>query len=136
MYRFEIGSVYSFEVYGSVVLGNNYTNVKVLAEMDSTTARAFIDLPAMHENIYPHLPLGTSDDLHSYKYLKIEGSNTGSTIIAIPWIKLETVQLVQTATITAQIFNVNSTDAINIRDILNANGYLNIKITVSGTELN
>ncbi len=130
-YPFQLKNVYNFEVYPSPSLGTGFQNVTVLAILDYETALQSADIPAMHVNVYPHLPAGTPDDPSQYDYIRIRTQNGATTILGIPWINLDTLELRQSMSMTVTIEDVGSVDLERVRLALVQNGYNNIKLTLN-----
>lgn len=128
---FQPRKVYSFGVYPSAILGTGFKNVTVQAILDYHSALAFADLEAIHVNVYPHLPAGTPNRPQDFDYLLVRTDNGDTTIIGIPWIVDETVELVESLRITAVIDGVASADLDRIRACLTQNGYDKISLSLS-----
>ena len=90
--KFERKKTYSFKIYPSVVLGNDFTNVVVEDILSRATAEAFEKVTTLHALVYPYLPAGTPDDPDSYDYLKIRHPSGVTRIIAVQWIQMDTVE--------------------------------------------
>lgn len=130
-YPFQLKNVYNFDVYPSPILGNDFHNVTVLAILDYETALQTVDIPALHVSVYPHLPAGTPDDPSQYDYVRIRTQNGNTTILGIPWINLDTVELRQSMSMTVIIEDVGSIDLERVRLALVQNGYNKIKLTLN-----
>lgn len=122
MYNFQPGNAYSFNVHPVAILGNDFTNVTVTAILDQETANQFIDTRALHVQVYPTLPQGTPDDPSVYMYLKLKTASGNTRVIGVPWINIETVELVEMGTFTITIPNRSVTDTAKIQNALAANG--------------
>lgn len=116
-------NAYSFSVYPVAFLGNDFTNVTVLAILDEATARQTIDTYALHRQYYPTLPAGTPDDPTEYDYVKLKTSTGDIRVIGIPWIIENTIELVEQTTIVVEIAEVNVSDMSRIRSALAGNGF-------------
>jgi hypothetical protein len=127
---FSIRQVYNFDVYPSSVIGSNFKGVTVLAIMDSETANKEFDTQSAHIQIYPFVP-GMVNDPKGYDYIRIRTISGETTIIGIPWIKEETIQLVESRTITVKLGNVSASDVPKIRDVLSQNGFSSFDITIA-----
>jgi hypothetical protein len=133
---YQIGTTYSFEVYPSELLGDDYSSVIVQGVMDAATAAAtgLVDIYAAHANMYPYLPTPkpVPDDATSYNYLKLKLSDsTTPQILGIPFIIDSSVQIVNAQAITAIVANVTSADLVNITNLLAAAGYTLSSIAIS-----
>lgn len=133
--NWQIGTTYSFNVYPSEILGNDFSNVIVMGIMDAATAAAtgLIDIYAAHANMYPYLPANTvPDDATAYNYLKLKLSDvTTPMVLGIPFIVDSSVQQVNAQSITAVVANVTSTDLTNISNLLAAAGYTVSSISIA-----
>lgn len=128
--NFKIRQVYDFDVYPSAIIGNNFKGVTILAIMDNETASKEVDTQAMHVQIFPMVP-GMVNDPNGYDYVKIRTINGQTTILGVPWIKEDTVQLVESRTVTAVIANVSAVDVPRIRDALVQNGFNNVTVNIA-----
>lgn len=127
--QFPLSKQVSFEVYPSLMLGNNFKNVKVMGIIDADTARMLgHDAPAMHANVYPTLPPGVVDAYDEYLYVRVKYSNGQQAILGLPWIKAATVQVLDYTTVTVKVGNVNPGDAEKIVEALAANGFNQVEI--------
>jgi hypothetical protein len=134
--NYKIGTTYSFEVYPSAILGDDYSNVIVQGVMDAATAAAtgLIDIYAAHANMYPYLPSPkpVPDDPTAYNYVKIKLSDvTTPQILGIPFIIDSSVEVVNAQAATVVISNVTSNDLPNISNLLAAAGYTVSSLTIS-----
>lgn len=97
MVELEIGETYSFDVYPTAVLGNNFKNVTVMAIVDSETAKVAIpggfDPVAIHANVYGMLPDGTPNNYSRYLYVKIKHPNGAFSMLGLPWINQNTIEV-------------------------------------------
>lgn len=119
----------SFEVYPSLILGNNFNNVKVMGIIDADTARMLgLDAPVMHANVYPTLPAGTVDIYDEYLYIRVKHSNGEQSILGLPWIKTSSVNVLDYTNVILKVGNVNPGDAERIVQALASNGFHEIEI--------
>jgi hypothetical protein len=130
-YPFEIKGVYNFDVYPTVILGDDFNNVTILAILDYETALQTADIPAIHTNVFPYLPTGIPDDPSQYDYVRIRTASGAATILGIPWINLDTLELVESRRMTVKIEGVNSSDVERVRIALVQNGFSNIEIILN-----
>lgn len=117
------GNILSFEVYPAAVIGTHFDDVKVMGVFDSDTARMWIDPEALHVNVYPTLPAGTPDDPEQYQFVKLKHLNGNISIIGVPWIREDTIQISQKGTFTFKVEDVGPVDRDRIIKALAANGY-------------
>lgn len=132
-YNFQNRLKYSFDVYPQQILGTGFKNVTVQGIFDYQTALSFADIDALHQNVYQYLPAGTPNRPQDFDYLYLRTESGDNTIIGIPWIVEETVQLVNALTMHITIPGVSSSDIDQVRACLSQNGYNNITITMSGS---
>lgn len=123
-----IGSSVSFDVYPTPILGTAFRYAKVLAHLDADTARFWIDPEALHTEVYPYLPDGVPDDATGYSYVKLKLTNGTVTVVGVPWIKSETIQVTSETTIVITVDQVGPEDRDNIVKALSANGYKTAKV--------
>lgn len=128
--NFQIRQVYDFDVWPASIIGNNFKGVTVLALMDNETASKEFDTQAAHIQVYPLVP-GMVNDPNGYDYVKIKTTSGVTTIVGLPWIKEDTVQLVESRTITVKVGNVSASDVPRIREALVQNGFGNLVITIA-----
>lgn len=120
----EIGSVVSFEMYPSLLIGASYTRATVEGIINAADAiRSGMDVQAVHRNVYATLPEGTPNNPNSYYYLKLKLLSGETTIIGIPWIKESTYEVVPSTTLRFTIPNIDVDDEAIIRTQLAALGY-------------
>ncbi|MBN22806.1 MAG: hypothetical protein CL678_16085 [Bdellovibrionaceae bacterium] len=122
-----IGSTISFSVYGEQVLGSGFKRAKVQALLDPETAMRYADVVAMHSQVLPFLPEGTPSSYSGYYYLKLKMPNQTTTIVGVPWIKLETVEVYSATSLQFDIHNVSPQDQDRIRRLLLANNYTQLE---------
>lgn len=120
-----IGLTYRFLNYAPAILGSGYEAATVMSILDFETASNFgIDLIGLHRQILPMLPVGTIDDPTAYTYVRIKLADTGkSTILGIPWIREESIQRIDSQTVSVKVLNCAAQDTIRIRDALVRAGF-------------
>lgn len=126
-----IGSVYSFEVYPTAILGNNFNNLKLLSELDSDDANGHIDPQAMHAKIYPTLPEGSLDDYRAYTYYKFRTQSGETIVIGRPWINPATVNAVNSEYMWVKV-RATAGQIPNVRASLVSNGFRIEEIKMGG----
>lgn len=129
-YPFAIKKTYSFSLYPAILMGTNYTRAMVLSIMDYEMAKQMSDIVSKHINVFPYLPSGTPNDPSQYDYLAVRMGAGEVQVIGIPWIKLDTVELVESRTCIVTIDDVSGADLERIRAALATNGYdkLSVKL--------
>jgi len=124
------GNTVSFDVYPSSILGSKFSNVKVIALMDKDTASTWIDPEAMHANVYPTLPATVVDDPSSYQFVMLKHSNGETSVIGLPWIIENSVQVIQKGTLTIRLDNITPLQSDQIVNIISANGFQIKEVTL------
>ena len=126
----QFGNVISFDVYPSAILGTEFKDVQVLATLDKDTAMLWIDADSMHINVFPTLPPGVPDDPNQYQYVKLRHTNGNVSVIGIPWIRAQTVEVSTRGTLTILVENATPEDRERVVRALSANGYRAAKVTL------
>lgn len=130
-YPFSIKKVYSFDVWPSGILGNDFQNVTVLATLAYESALSLgRDIPALHANVFPTLPEGTPDDPAATDYVLLRTANGQTTVLGISWIKEETITEMNSLAIQVLISGVSTQDVDRVRACLVQNGFNNLEIKV------
>jgi hypothetical protein len=126
----KIGSRYSFDVYPSSVIGNNFKNVQVLALMDAPTAAQYADIMALHEAVKPSLPVGTVADPLKFTYARLRTSVGSYVVVAYEWINVATIAEVFSSRISIVVNNTSPSDPAKLRNLLINANYPDIEISV------
>lgn len=131
--KFTLDSTVTFQVYPSDLYGDVFRNVVPTDVISANSAVKFnIDPEAEHAKVYPLLPAGTvQDDARSYKWLVLSLEDGTERVIGLPWIKVDTIQVVETVNATVIIPAIGSGDVEKIRLALNSAGFNNFTITTS-----
>ncbi len=125
---FEIGKSYNFETWAPSLIGAQYKAALVMAIMDYNTAIKERDVTAAHKSIYGYLPPGTPNDAAATPYIRIKLPSGIVTILALTWIKENTIELVDSGQIHVTVSDVAPSDVTKIRDQLVLAGYNNFNI--------
>lgn len=128
MTTLQINGVYNFETLAPAVLGAEFKNAKVLAIMSFSTASKETDIPALHFNVRPFLPNTVSSDFTSYTYVQLVSETNAKTILALEWIRANSIVQVSRRTVK---FSVDINDSADIPRILNAiiqNGFPTVSV--------
>lgn len=120
---FKINSVYSFETNGVPTVPVVIKNAKLLMQMNAAEAAKIADIYTYHQSALGNLPPGTPGDVSSMTFYKFLTETNAVLVLADAWIKQNTVQLVDTKTLTVSIPGITSSDRAIILDLLNARGY-------------
>lgn len=124
----QFGSIVNFSTYPSNIIGAQYTEVKVLGLLDKQTANLWIDADTLHPNVYPTLPPGTPDDPDAYQYVKLIHTNGSISVIGLPWIIADTIEVSTKGHLTIEFSDASPGDREVIIRALAANGYQPSKI--------
>lgn len=121
------GNTVDFNVEAPEILTTGFTNVKILADLDMSTARDLgWDVLALHTNLYPLIKdKGYPDDPSSYGYIRVQKENGSIVILGIPWIKEASIVVKQRNRITVDIPDVGTNDIAIVKAALESNGYPN-----------
>jgi len=130
-YQFKNRSTYSFSVYPSAMIGSDFTNIVALGVVDYEVARKYDDIYALHAQVYNTLPSGTVNNAEGYDYLLLRTQDGSTTVLGLPWIREDTIELKDARTANVTIFGVSGSDVEKIRNALVQNGYNNVEITLS-----
>lgn len=128
---FELLKTYNFNTYAPAILGATFQSATVLGIFDYTTATRYISPETKNFNVYPYLPVGTTDDPKKYTYILLKGRSGELTVLAKEWIDQTTIVLVTSATITVTVTEASIEDATRIRDSLILLGLTKINIVVT-----
>lgn len=97
--------------------------------MDAASAALYgVDTAALHANVYPTLPAGTPNRHDGYPYAKLTTATKGTVIVGLPWIKSDTVQIIESIRAVVEVDNLTVDKLRLLRDVLLANGFTSIKI--------
>lgn len=121
--QFDLGATYTFITHAPAVLGV-FRNVKVEAILDWRTAQQYGDPAAMHANVYGTLPENTApNDFRRYYYLLILTTNGTRTILGLPWIDGDSVEVNEHQRAVLTLENIGVDDLPRIRNMVSANGF-------------
>lgn len=125
----QFGNTLTFEVYPSTIIGSRFEDVKVMGTFDIDTARYHgIDPVAMHNNVYPFLPETTENDPSRYQYVKLKHPNGSISVIGVPWINQDTIQISQRGTLKLTIEDVGVVERERVVQALSAIGLVPSKV--------
>ena len=127
---FEIGKAYSFSIYPTTIISNDFNYAICEGVLSPSIAEAFMPLDVMHAQVYPYLPSGTVDNPLMYNYVKFKLSDGATSVLGLPWINLDTVKVSTIQKIVVEIKGKTANELNNIRSVLTENGYDDISIHV------
>ena len=58
---FEVGKAYTFSVYPTNIIENVFDHAVCTATLSADLAQNYLDITAVHAQVFPHLPQGTPD---------------------------------------------------------------------------
>lgn len=121
----QLGQRFSFEVYPAAVLGNNFRDVRMEAMLNARTAASFgVDIQALHANVYPTLPEGsTPNDALQYNYIRVQYQSGEYAVIGVPWIRPESIVISAGGKLVLTFMDKTQTDIDRIMLALSSNGY-------------
>ncbi|WP_257292017.1 phage DNA polymerase-associated SH3 family protein [Endozoicomonas sp. ONNA1] len=125
-----LGDTVSFTLYPAGIIGTVYDHCRINALLDAQTARQFIDIDALHANVYPTLPEGTINDPSGYLYLKVKLPSGIDSVVGMNWIDQGTLIRHESMTATFTVDNVDTTDIEKIKLALSANGFVGVNYTI------
>ena len=127
---FEVGKAYTFQVHPSNIIENVFDHVVCIANLSGNSAARYIDIEAMHAQVYPYLPSGTPDSATMYNYAQFQLQDGSIVTIGIPWVNIDTIEVSDSQMIVVRIRGVTVNKVNDIRSALIANGFDNLEIIV------
>ncbi|ARV77214.1 hypothetical protein FDI21_gp043 [Pseudomonas phage Noxifer] len=120
----QIGQRFSFEVYPSAILGNNFKDVTLEGFISPSMAQAFgEDIYSKHSNCYRTLPTTVPNDPLKYNWMRVKHQNGQFSILGVPYVRPDSVQVSTQGVLNLRFDGVNQTDQTRILEALSANGY-------------
>lgn len=128
-----VGSIVSFNLYPTAVLGASVSNAKVVVPaMDSSIAVSLgVDIQAIHANVYDTLPASTPNDPTQYPWVGLLLSNGQRLFIGLPYIVDSTLVVASTSNITFTVENVTPDDQNDILQALAGIGFTAVNMKVA-----
>lgn len=125
-----IGQSVQFSVYPVGFLGNNFKNSKIIAVFDAETASTFIDVVAMHANVYPSLPAGYAlpGKQNTYNYVRLRLQDGQFAVLGIPWIDMSTFEVIELLKCNIVVNDILPSQVQRLRNALIANGFTNFEL--------
>lgn len=131
---FEVGKAYSFQVYPSNIIENVFDHVVCVANLSGHLASRFMDIEAMHAQVYPYLPKGTIDSASEYNYVQFQLRDGSLITLGLPWINLDKVEVSNNQMIVAKIRNISVNRVNDILNALHANGFDDVELLIQAEE--
>lgn len=121
--QLQLGQKFSFEVYAASIMGH-FKDVVLDSQLSPDGARAFgLDIYALHANVYKTLPSTVPNDPTAYGYIRVRHPNGTYSIVGIPHIRPDSIQLVSYGVLHLRFNNINQQDQQRILNAVTANGY-------------
>lgn len=130
-FQFNVGNTYSFSTLAPAILGETYSTVQLVGEMDFKRAMKEQDVQAKHRQIFPLLPPGTPDDPRQYTYLVFRDLQDRETVLGYPWIDQNTIVVATSQTLNLTIPNMTQQQAQNVSDALRLMGIRTFTLTLT-----
>lgn len=129
--KFTLDSTITFQVYPASIYGDIFRNATPTDLVSANTASRWgIDPEAEHAKVYPLLPSGTvPDDARAYKWLVLKLEDDTERVIGLPWIKVDSIVVVDTVNAKVTVPAIGSGDVEKIRLALSSAGFNNFTIT-------
>lgn len=128
--NFELNNTYTFNTLAPAILGSIIKNATILGILDYTTASNYITPETMHVNIYPYLPVGVPSNPKKYTYILFRGESGNKIVLALQWIDISSITLVEFQTLKITIEETVSNDVEKIRETLLLNGFTKFSIDI------
>lgn len=130
----DVGKRVSFQIYGSAIIGGDYTNAELLAVLGATAALEY-NPKSKHDLIYSTLPQPRPQSHTEYVYYLFLLPNGRRAIAGDAWIIPGTVVRGTTNKILLEISDANAGDLGKIKSLLAKDGYKVTKASIaSATE--
>ncbi len=131
--KFTLNSTVTFQVYPSALYGDVFRNAVPTDVVSARGAAKFgIDPEAEHAKVYPLLPSGSvEDNARSYNWLVLTLEDGTERVIGLPWIKVDTINVVETVNALVTIPGIGTGDIEKIRLAINSAGFNNFTIVTS-----
>lgn len=125
---FEVGKAYSFSVHPSNIIENVFDHVVCTATFDSKVASLFIDIDAMHAQVYSYIPSGIVDNASLYPYAQFRLQDGSSVVLGIPWINTDTIEVSEAQMFVVYVRGESLSRLDDLRASLTENGFTDIEI--------
>lgn len=126
---FKLKNIYNFTTLAPGVLGNTYSNMKVVGMMSHTEAIKYRDVLTLHETVKP-LITGLSDSVTDLNYiLFVNMISQEELLLAEEYINPSSVKTVENISINVAFSNVTTEDLAVIRNAIAELGYTSYTIT-------
>lgn len=128
---FDLNKVYSFDLYPSGLLGEDFQNVEVLGTLSySFVSKMPGDIEALHAQVFNTLPAGTvPNDPAAYDYILVRTVSGSMVYLGIPWIRPDSIRFVNAQTLDVVVGNATVEQIPLIRQMFAANNFNSVTIT-------
>lgn len=128
--KFNLGDRITFQIYPVSLYGDIFRNCVASDMISARSCPKFnVDPAAEHAKVYNSLPSGTApNDPNGYKWLVLTLENGDERVIGLPWIKVETIQVIEVVNTYVTIPNTAPQDAEKVRLALSAAGFESLEI--------
>ena len=129
----QISDTLTFSLIGTTVTGiSSLETCKVLGITSGEALRNPSDAAATHAALYPSMLSGViPNDYRKYDYLLLQRGDGSLVEIGLPWINPLTLLRISANILTIVIKNFPASDALTIRELLLANGYAQVQLTIT-----
>ena len=129
--KFELKKSYNFSTLAPTLLGNNYTNMKVIAILTADNAIEYRDIATLHAQVKSTIT-GLPDSTTDLSYILFKNNITSEKLV-LPLEYIEDSSIVETTTLNIRIEVRNCTidDVGTLRTRLEELGYSDFNITTS-----
>lgn len=127
--KFELKKSYNFSTLAPTLLGNNYSNMKVIAILTADNAIEYRDVATLHAQVKSAIT-GLPDSITDLSYILFKNNITSEKLV-LPLEYIEDSSIVETTTLNIRIEVRNCTvdDVGTLRTRLEELGYTDFKIT-------
>ncbi|MNH68856.1 hypothetical protein D3C73_209430 [compost metagenome] len=116
------GKTVRFNTTAPNVLGANRDNVTIVAaDLDLDTAQLISDVKAKHSQVKNYLTT-LPQSAGSYSYVKLRYGNGAIEVLGVPWIDLNTIEVITDRKLVITIAKVSDTTEQLVREALLQNG--------------
>lgn len=127
----KIGNRYSFTTMAPSILGQDYSDMTLLAIGGYALASRLENVDVILNNIYPYLGSNAPSDATKDEYYVFTTAAGGTKVFGSTWINQATIDVTGSQSITVVVDNVSASDVSKIRELLASAGYNAITTRIS-----
>lgn len=131
---FQTKKLYNFSVWPDQMLGVNFSSIECVGIVSYDLAIRYADIDVLHAAVIPYIPEGLPSRPQDYEYLiyktPAQQGTTATSILGIPWIKADTIVLVQGIDFNVMIRGESMDAVTRMRLMLAQNGFTNFEIEI------